>query len=323
MSDENDEDLISRREEYREVTNQFIERYAERYADGMTPASSLLLHTLLPIIRERSHADKLDKTEYEDRLSCADDILDDISFALTLHWEDAPTGSLLPPLGLYAINERPTDWSSPSPIDVESLDAATARYLKEPWMQLDHIDWYLLNGFIFNEMAHLSNDIRSGQAFGTINWAYLFADGSAEKTIYWRVGLAIAKFCLRWLALPGIAGLLYFLGYVAAAKWVLIAYGVYIAFHLVLFPWRYLRRRTIKKHYSDMENRLGQVIQIYQSVSATTLNPTRLREQITAVEKDETFFKPAVYAILDRAIQRDPAVLVGSVTESVVIIPRK
>lgn len=148
-----------------------------------------------------------------------------------------------------------------------------------------------------------------GIAFGTINWAYVFGGGSQEKMLFWRVGLAIAKFCLRWLALPGVAGLLYYWGYVGAAKWVLGGYGVYIAFHIVLFSWRYMNRRRLRKQYADLEGKLKRLIQIYQSVDASTLNPTRLREQIADLEKEETFFKPAVYAILDRAIQRDPTML--------------
>ena len=93
MSDQNEEDRIS--EEYWEIGAQFIVRHVEA-----TPTNSLLVDTLLSIIRDRSHADKLDKIVYEARLSHAADILHDIGSALTRYWKNAPAGALSPPLGL-------------------------------------------------------------------------------------------------------------------------------------------------------------------------------------------------------------------------------
>jgi hypothetical protein len=300
-----DPSTVSRQEKYSDIEYAFWE---DGHAED-TEVNNLLI-VIVRAIRNHSLADHLDEQQYKQRLYKAADIVSDIRYALTNYYKDAPSSMFMPSLGLDAIREKPDKWSGPSPVDAEGLDAVTARYLKEPWMQLDRIDWYILNAFIFNEMAHLSDAIKSGLAFGTINWAYVFGGSSDVNMLSWRLGLSIAKFCIRWLALPAVAGLLYYLGYMNAAKWVLVAYGVYVAFHLVLFPWHYMRRRRLKKQYADLEQKLKGLIQIYQSVSASTLNPTRLREQIAELEKGETFFKPAVYAILDRAIARDPAVLV-------------
>lgn len=277
-------DSGSRPEEYREVEKAF------KFDEG--DLKQLFDELLIPRIRNNSLAENLNRYQYRDRLNKAVEIVDDLRFAFTRYLKNASRSMFVPRLDLKAIDEKPDEWKAPSPIDTESLDFAASCYLKEPWMQLDRIDWYILNGLIFGQMASLSNALRS------------------RKTTFWRIGLTVATFCLRWFVLPAVAALLYYLGYLDAAKWVLGAYGVYIAYYLVLFPWRYSVRRRLKKEYADIKQRLKASIQIYQSVSATTINPTHVKEQIAQLEKGKSFFKPAVYAILDRAITRDPAALV-------------
>lgn len=158
-----DSGSVSRRKEYQEIEKDFRERYGE------DTEVNRLFEPLVPQIRNSCLGDDLDKYQYEDRLRKGRDVVNDIRFALTYFLKETPPGVFLPVLGLDAINEQPDKWSSPSPVNVGSLDAATARYLKEPWMQLDRIDWCILNGFIFNEMAHVADAIKSGVAFGTIN----------------------------------------------------------------------------------------------------------------------------------------------------------
>lgn len=277
-------DSGSRQEEYREVEKTF------KFDEG--DLKQLFDELLIPRIRNNSLAENLNRYQYRDRLNKAVEIVDDLRFGFTSNLRNASRNMFVPRLNLNAIDEKPDEWKAPSPIDIESLDFAASCYLREPWMQLDRIDWYILNGLIFSEMALASNALRS------------------RKMTFWRVGLSLVTFCLRWFVLPAVAALLYYLGYLDAAKWVLAAYGVCIAYYLVLFPWRYAVRRKLKKEYADIKQRLKASIQVYQSVSATTINPTHLKKQIAELERGKSLFKPAVYAILDRAITRDPAVLV-------------
>jgi len=57
-----------------------------------------------------------------------------------------------------------------------------------------------------------------------------------------------------------------------------------------------------------MEDKLHALVNVYQSSSVEIFNPSRLRDIIARTESEEVFFRPAVYSILDRAIERDAAV---------------
>ncbi|MGF1610712.1 MAG: hypothetical protein ACFCUQ_15020 [Kiloniellales bacterium] len=175
-------------------------------------------------------------------------------------------------------------------------------------MQLNLLDWYILNGYIFDEVARLAEGIKSGEAVGIINWAHVLAEGDLGKTYYWRAAFQLSKFAVRWLLIPGIVFAVYYAGYQEAAMWMAFPYGVYLLIHIALFPRRYLKRKAVAKALEGQERTLRALINVYQSSSTEILHPSRLRELIARTEAEEVFFRPAVYSILDRAIARDPAV---------------
>ena len=293
-------------DKYRKIEREFWRDTEDKTG---SPGSDFapIYQALVPKIGKAALAEKLDEWEYEVKLRKAETIIDDIAYALKWNVKDA-----LVQVIWYSpdekVLEKPDAWTAASPVNTFSLDAATARYLNEPWMQLNLIDWYVLNGFIYDQLARLAEEIRSGIAFGRTNWAYVFAEGKLGKTIMWQMGLSIARFIFRWLLLPAIAAMAYYFGYNEFSKWTLIAFGIYIVVHFLFFPKRISQRRKLKKGLSYLNEKLDGMRQIYMCTNVRTLHPTNLRAQIANLEKDQPCFPPAVYSILDRAIQRDPSV---------------
>ncbi len=63
----------------------------------------------------------------------------------------------------------------------------------------------------------------------------------------------------------------------------------------------------------DTQNKLninlGKLLNVHRMCSYNTFNPSQLRSQIADLEQHDLHLPPPVYSILDRAIQRDPYVL--------------
>ena len=276
--------------------------------DGLDRQYRIVFKHLIPRIRQSVKKDRLSGIEYELRLQEAKEIIDDIAWALNAGWEKERGGWISLNPTLDALQFPPDGWRAASPVNKPQLDTATARYLQQPWMQLNLLDWYILNGYIFDEVARLAEGIKSGQAIGVTNWAYLFSGGHFEKTIYWRAAFAISKFMARWILGPAIIVVAYYAGYHEVAKWIAVPYGIYLLIHLAFFPRRYLRRRALRKELKEAEGKLSALIGVYQSSSVEIFSPSRLRDLIAKTESEEVFFRSAVYSILDRVIERDAAV---------------
>src|SRR3546814_16831656 len=76
---------------------------------------------------------------------------------------------------------------------------AVIRYFERPWMQSNTLEWFILQGYLFDSMARLRRDAMNGSLFGMTNWAYIFSKANAESAVFWRAGLELTKFALRWL----------------------------------------------------------------------------------------------------------------------------
>lgn len=290
-----------------EIEKEFWERNKNK-TKALNSEYRPIYESLVAKLRTFAKAKHLDEYQYEDELRKAEEILDDIVYALKAYLEDSPSHRIwCYPKARWS--GKPDNWTHSSPVDSASLDSATAKYLKNSWMQLNKIDWYIINAFVFSELAELSEGIVSGQVFGTINWAYAFASGRIDKTIIYQFIFSIVKFVLKWLLLPAFGILLYYLDFFKLAKWVFVVYAVYIVFQVILFPKRYFQRKERGKQYDKAQKIVESLTQIYLSSNVGVVNPTQLRVLMADAEKKGIPLRPAVYSILDRAIQRDPAVM--------------
>jgi hypothetical protein len=290
-----------------EIENEFWQRN-KRKTEAIDSEYRPIYESLIAKLRTFAMDKHLDENQYDLELEKAGKIIEDITYAMKAYWENSPSHRIwCYPEARWS--GRPEKWTASSPVDALSLDRATAKYLENPWMQLNNIDWYIINAFVFSELSSLSEGIVSGQVFGTINWAYVFAGGRIDKAIIYQLTFSVAKFVLQWLLLPAIGILLYYKDFIKLATWVFVAYAVYIAFRVILFPKRFFERKELKKQHDKMEGVLKSVTQIYLNSNSETINPAQLRALMADAEKKGIPLKPAVYAILDRAIQRDPAVM--------------
>ena len=66
----------------------------------------------------------------------------------------------------------------------------------------DLVDWYLLNGLIFDTYARCFHALVSGELLGHIPLAYVLAGRNIEKTVWYKLGIGVAAFSLRWLLAP-------------------------------------------------------------------------------------------------------------------------
>lgn len=307
-----DESLDEKPEEQRRnVEKEFWDRHQNRC--GFASQYKPLLEAVVQRVRAVAEKDNLDGWSYEEKLHEAEEVVEDVTDALKAYWKDAPNEKFWYGFHDSQLIERPEEWTDASPIDPDQLDAATARYLERPWMQINLLDWYLLSAFISDELLRLMDGIKSGSAIGSPNWAYVLSGGKYLNTLLWRLGLGLLKFALRWLLLPAVAGLAYYIGYVTAAMWILGLFGLLVVIRIVFLPSRYIRRRARKRQVAELEDKLKRPIQIYQSSHTRTLNPTLLRERIANAEREGALVRPAVYSILDRAIARDSAVFTTTV----------
>src|ERR687892_1560875 len=293
-------------EERRNVEREFWARHQGKC--GIASQYKPLLNALLHRVRIMADEQHLDAWTYETKLREAEEVLEDVTFALKANWNDAPDGKFWFGFDACQLVERPECWNGASPISPHLLDAATARYLERPWLQVNRLDWYIINGFLSDEILRSMDAIKSGAATGQINLAYLLSGGKYFGTICWRVGLGLGKFVASWILLPAVAGFAYYLGYNNAAKWILMLFGILVTLRIILLPGRFVRRRAQRRKAAEWDDKLKRLMQIKQSCQANALNPTLLRERIAEAERGETLVSPAVYSILDRAIARDTAV---------------
>ena len=297
-------------EQQRSVEKEFWRRNEFRL--GSFSQYKPILESLLRNVRELVNNEGLDVSEFKRNLQEAEEIVNDITQALRAFWNDAPDDQYWYGFHERQLAERPTEWTDASPIDPTVLDAATARYLDRPWLQSNLLDWYLLNGFIVDEILRLADSVKSGFVLGKIDWAYVLSEGRSFAQLRWRLGFTAIKFSLKWLLLPGLAAVAYLNYFETAAMWILGVFGILLVVRMFFLPRRFKQYRDRKQVTADAEGKLKQLIKIHKSISVNTLNPTRLRQRLIEAENEGTLVHLAVYCILDRAIVRDPAVFTTS-----------
>ncbi len=238
----------------------------------------------------------------------AEQVLDNIVDALRSYWIDAPADKIWSPIDPHIVSSRkPDGWIEASPVDPISLHEAAGQYLDEPWMQLNLIDWYILNGFIYDSLMRTSVDIMSNKAAeasgreNILPRSHIFDAGSGKRS------KELIKALFSWIAIPVIVLLFYF-GYETLANLILLPYTIYMSIYLLKLPEVIYRFRHAKQDACDPLQKQNRLMQLYQLVSAPTFNPSRVKEQIAEDEKCGIQFDPSIHIVLNKAIERDASV---------------
>ena len=293
--------------ELSEVEQEFLETHQE-----------YVYKTVIPRIREYAISNRLDSSRYSDLLDEAEGVIRDLTRAMNKHREEMTESEEHEKLWFSPTIEnvinKPEEWRDVSPINAEDLDYAAAGYLRRRWMQSDMVDWILINAFIFDTLARWATGLYGldplSSCLGRLNrwfvgfWVsigivvlvlYFFEQRISALGIETLYGIAFTS--LLVLFLIGALILIAFIGY-----------GVYALIsrrqRLVRLLWYGAPSGKV-----DSATVIGLLRMLYTVASHSTINPSRLREQLVAAEEQGVMITPAVYAILDRAIQRDPAML--------------
>lgn len=293
-----------------ELRRSFVKDFWERNEKKCESGShySTLYKPLVDRLNASAEKENRDPYLFERELWEVEEIFDGITDAFKAWWWDAPEHQFWCRFDGEHVIQQPKEWGDDSPISQESLDIATAKYLDRPWMQSNLLDWYIINAFVKDELLRFAARVRTGMHFNKVNLAYAFSGGNQFKMILWRPALALINFFVKWVLLPAIAGGLYYFGYETVALWVIGFFGVLVVFRIIFLPRSIMRWRALKKARKEADGVLVRLNQIRVLCQNSTLNPTHLKNQLAEAEKEAPLFKPAVHAILDRAIERDPAV---------------
>lgn len=324
-----------------------IEREAlERYSTGNTPNQiQAILKGWFPRLREKARDIGDWGIGYEGLVFEAEQVLKDIQWALAAYkvssdWpgsvskaekrlgvpateakkrlefqEEHDRGILWIAPAIEKLNDPVLEWNwrDFSPVDKDSLDKALVEYLEKDWLQHNIIDWAAINALLFDEYRRTNEGIASGAAIEKINWAWYLADRDSRKIHWGALKVLLFRFAMRW-AVPAII-ILVLAGadYPRAAMVAGGFWAVYLFGRLISYPGRRHERKEAVRTVEKVTNSQFATITALQYAGHEVINPTRLKEWVIEAEAKGAVFRPVIHSLLDRAIQRDPAVLSVSV----------
>ena len=280
---------------------------------GDASQTAQLFQYLAPRIRQSAELGDLTGVQFDERLREAEMVVADLAEALTANVKERTPGLIwsapkFDDLGGPEADSKKQNWSEPSPVNRSMLDKAAAAYLDRPWMQLNFLDWCILNGYIFDEVASTAVEAKPGPTAQTVDWAYLFSEGDYGRNVLWRIAFKLSEFLIRWIVIPLAILLIYYWESQEAATWLASLYTLYLVVHVAISPRDQLDRRSIASRINE-HKRIHDLIGIYRNSSVDVVHPARLLDLISSAERHNAVFRPAVYSILDRAIARDGTVL--------------
>src|SRR3546814_11752090 len=116
-----------------------------------------------------------------------------------------------------------------------------------------------------------SSDVCSSDLI--IDWAYVFSGGSAERHVYARAGLELAKVLMRWVVPPAVIAWLLWRGAETASLWAGGADALYLAWFVPSWPARWSHRRALREAYRKAQERPGLPIQPYMTLPGMVGTP--------------------------------------------------
>lgn len=232
-------------------------------------------------VRERSLSKSLDPSLYEDRLYKLLDFASDLRSALNHYSAQAPDEKKNEQRVWYHRGDHQVSGfgkkDDEPEIYRERLLEAAAKYLANPWLQHDQIDWILIDSLIFAEISAYRESVLTGQALGKTNWAYIFTGGDIEKTCWFHLKKALGLFALRYVAPPAIIFVLYYLQYETASLIAGAGYAIYLLLHAIFWPLRYRKRKLEQKTLQEHMERLQKMVNAYYYCKPPVVSLATLR----------------------------------------------
>jgi hypothetical protein len=193
-----------------------------------------------------------------------------------------------------------------------ALERPLAEYLNRPWLQHNLIDASAINALLFEKLAYLSYQMRSGELTGIPNWGAVLGGGNLLAEMVLNLVLPPIRFFLRWLMLPLVAWALISFGYERPAIVTIAIWSLYLLFRLIRTPARWRKRKAARETSDVADKYFHALSNAWVASCGPMINPSRLRELILIAEGCGTALPPILHTIIDRAIQRDPTALLAA-----------
>jgi len=304
---------------YSELENETIADLKQKY-DLDEPVNRRVYSTwsryAVPQLRAQAKKDKLSVDRYRQRIWLAHRIVLGLDLAVRPSVDEYQEAA-----GSFTwTHQRLERWSymtAGTPrrgiqIDRESLMDAAAEYLAQPELRTDFLDWVFIDSLLYGELDSFMKQVVSGGIFGSINWAYLLADGGEMRYYSLRLLFGVLGFCMRYLLLPAITVWLLVTNQLSAALWTGGAFVLYLLYRALTMPARISLWRNRKKAFMLLE----QMHNAYMLAEPPVLNPTRLKAAVDeATAKGVAFPTPAL-SLVDRLVTINPTVSLPFSTES-------
>lgn len=185
-------------------------------------------------------------------------------------------------------------------------------YLSREWMWNDHISFILIDYFLCEEIISYTNHLKTTNPDGSINWLYIFTVDMGNQWLKYVVRIVVPYIWkLLWITWPLVAAYIFYYYKLEYWSYGFLAYWAWTVFP-IRFPIRYfLTTRKLIKERRKLASILEKMANFYEIFGGAVINPSFMRDKLQQVEQSGAVFDQSVYAILGRAIERDPNVMKG------------
>ena len=192
------------------------------------------------------------------------------------------------------------------------VEQSVSVYLSREWMWNDHISFILIDYFLCEEIISYTNHLKATNPNGSINWLYIFTVDMEQQWQKYAIRLlAPIIWKIIWISWPILAAGIFY--YYQLTYWSLgfLAYWAWTVFP-IRYPIRYfLTTRKLIKERRKLASILEKTATFYNNFGGAVISPSIMREKLQQLEGAGWVFNQAIYAILGRAIERDPNVMKG------------
>jgi predicted negative regulator of RcsB-dependent stress response len=204
-------------------------------------------------------------------------------------------------------------------VEVDSLEEEAFKYLMRPWMESEFLEHLIVDALIFAEVTTFGESVKQsmpsglGSLWDSINYDFYYSvHGDVEKMTWKHLKYGLAKLALKTgfvTGIPIIAGWYFWSrGYHDQVTLVGLVYSaIVIAVLLMKKVMRQLRGQQ-PSPYEKKYELWQKMFRAYALLQKQVVSPTYLRDQLLAVAKEGAIWPSAIFAVLDHAIKRNPAI---------------
>jgi hypothetical protein len=199
-------------------------------------------------------------------------------------------------------------------VDVTALQAEARRYLLRPWMENELLEWIIVDALMFATLTASGEDLkmRSGPLnIWGVNKLYFSATGNVTRMFWKRIRADLEKFVVTvaiFVAAPLFAGLYSWRrGHTDA---VVLAGSTYAGLLVLYFAYTAFRSIVTRKRRAALETHselLTSMWSAYQMMNGEVISPAAVRELLLDTARRGASWPGAIFAVLDHAIRRNPA----------------